>query len=779
MAGNLGLSREALLGGAPLPRRVNTQVYLIEARTAHLAAQSRHQRAPFIPARTIEERNQAYLQTLKLGIEPSARPAITELERYAPQWADLVPEDPGYRAAIAHLLGARYRIPYRYVPRLRAALGLDDPAVREAHQRLYGAPLEQIFVPRMGAPERLRWANATLGERLENLPPFWAAFALTLTETVGAGILALPIAVAGVGPLPGAAILIVLGLVNLLTVAGLAEASARTGAIRYGTAFVGQLIGTYLGGRAALIQAVALVVLTFLVLHAYYIGFSTTLAAATSLPAGIFMALLFLAGLYYLRRGSLDSTVSSAMVVSGINILLIVVLILVALAYLVPQNLAYEKVPFLAGRPFDPGIMELIFGTCLASYFGHISVSNGAQFVLRRDPSGRALIRGTAAAMATATVLYVFWVIAVIGAVGSAALVGEQGTALVPLAGLAGLIVPVLGSLFAALAMGMASIHYGLGIYNLIQEVLPRTAGARAPAPSAGGSRQDGPAAPVTPGAGRRPARLREALLSKQGRFLLGVSPVAAIFLASEWLLLVGSGSFSGALSVIGVVVVALLALIYPVLLLAASRRKGDAVPAGVIRGLGHPLVLGSIFLLGVGSVLLHGLVIWENPLARGVALLAGIISLGLTIAVWRAGAFRARVVIELRHFLGGPPATMSIVGAGEPLRADIRLLDGDRAPQKQESAASSVIPEFAALRQATVDLPATRTRELKVWAHQVTRDGDSQGLPVAVQIAVDGAAPSPAVTAAEGEVLLPFSGAMCRVQVDLPGSVVAATEER
>src|SRR5262245_7851797 len=103
MAGNLGLSREALLGGAPLPRRVNTQVYLIEARTAHLAAQSRHQRAPFVPARTIEERNQAYLQTLKLGTEPSERPRITDLERYAPRWADLVPEDPGYRAALAHL----------------------------------------------------------------------------------------------------------------------------------------------------------------------------------------------------------------------------------------------------------------------------------------------------------------------------------------------------------------------------------------------------------------------------------------------------------------------------------------------------------------------------------------------------------------------------------------------------------------------------------------------------------------------------------------------------
>ena len=77
---------------------------------------------------------------------------------------------------------------------------------------------------------------------------------------MGAGVLALPIAVAGVGPVPGAAILIVLGLVNLLTVACLAEASARTGALRYGNAFVGQLIRTYLGRSATLIQTLALIV---------------------------------------------------------------------------------------------------------------------------------------------------------------------------------------------------------------------------------------------------------------------------------------------------------------------------------------------------------------------------------------------------------------------------------------------------------------------------------------------------------------------------------------
>jgi hypothetical protein len=59
--------------------------------------------------------------------------------------------------------------------------------------------------------ERLGSVRISLDRRLESLSPFWTAFSLTLTETAGAGILALPIALAGVGPLPGLFILLILG----------------------------------------------------------------------------------------------------------------------------------------------------------------------------------------------------------------------------------------------------------------------------------------------------------------------------------------------------------------------------------------------------------------------------------------------------------------------------------------------------------------------------------------------------------------------------------------
>ena len=48
--------------------------------------------------------------------------------------------------------------------------------------------------------------------------------------------------------------------------------------------------------------------------------------------------------------------------------------------------------------------------------------------------------------------------------------------------------------------------------------------------------------------------------------------------------MLTGSVSFAGLLSILGVIVVPLLGGIFPVLLLVASRRKGERVPEAAYR---------------------------------------------------------------------------------------------------------------------------------------------------------------------------------------------------
>jgi hypothetical protein len=137
--------------------------------------------------------------------------------------------------------------------------------------------------------DRLRWAWAGVGARLERLSPFWTAYSLTLTETVGATILALPIALATIGPLPGVAMLVVLGLVNIVTIACMSEAVVRSGAIRYGSAYLGRLVGDYLGTTGSLILSVSLFVLCLLTLPVFYIGVSTTLEDATSVWAPVWV----------------------------------------------------------------------------------------------------------------------------------------------------------------------------------------------------------------------------------------------------------------------------------------------------------------------------------------------------------------------------------------------------------------------------------------------------------------------------------------------------------
>jgi amino acid permease len=472
MASNDLLRREEVLGGMPA-RRAQSLLFLIETRTAALVAQSRQAVERFLTEQAGKERDLAFLEAFALGREPRLRPTIQDLEQHATRWADLVPDNTRLRAAIAHLVGQKYELPKQRVPGMRAALGLDTEAVRGAYERQFGTPLDSVYTPRVTPLNRVRWAWAALAGRLESLPPFWISFALTLTETVGAGILALPIALAAVGPLGGIVLLAVLGVVNQLTIAAVAESVARSGAVRYGNAFFGRMVAEYLGAAGSVILSVSLAVICLVGLLAYYIGAGTILADATRVPAAVWAGLIFLVGVYFLSRQSLSSTVASALAVGAVNLAVIVAISLLTLTHLKWANLSYLNLPLVGGRPFDPSILRLIFGVVLLAYFGHMSVGSCARVVLQRDPSARSLIRGSIAAQVAAMLLYCLWVLAVNGAIAPQTLAGLSGTALAPLVVEVGPSVQILGSLFAILAMGMASIHLSLGLMNMTRERLP------------------------------------------------------------------------------------------------------------------------------------------------------------------------------------------------------------------------------------------------------------------------------------------------------------------
>ena len=753
------LSREQLLGGLPA-RRASTLLFAIESRTAHLMVRTRQAAARLATERSAEQQERAFLNALAQGRELSVQPKIQDLERYAGEWASLVPDDPGVRAALAALLGGKYVFTAGDVPALRHALGLDDEAVAQAYARLYGRPLQAIFAARSTWPRRLRWRQARLAHRLETLPPFWTVFALTLTEIVGAGILALPIAVAGVGALGGVVLLLALGLVNVLTIAALSEAFTRDGNVRYGHTYFGRLVADYLGSTRspaltrALLALVSLLVLAYCVgcLLAYCIGVSSTLGDVTGVPAPVWALLQLAVILYFLRRQTLNATIASALVIGAINLGLIVVLTLLALPRVSVANLLAVRLTPPSGGPFDPALLGLVFGVIAAAYFGHFSTGTSARLVLSRDPSGRALLFGNVAAMSVTILLYCGWVVAVNGALPRSALIGQAGTALRPLAAEIGPVVNVFGGVFVILGMGMASIHYSLALMNQVHDWLPMQHGA---------ARMSSPRAAA--------ALARRMAMSGRARFVLGAAPVVLVFGVGEWQLVTGQASFAGPLGVLGALTLAVLSGTFPVLLLAASRQKGEYVPATVLRLLGHPVVLVGVYLLFAASFFVHGLVIWDQPLQRLAALGVGVAVLGLTLVVIRRGALASRVVVELRVDAGpdqqGQP-TVNVTDRGRPavgeLRLEYRAGDGD-----VRTAVGAPGP-LGMPGAAHLDLPGTSARQLKVWTHRVTSAGDSEPLAARVELCDAGETCWLDLRESAGQAVVPLSGAPCEVDITL-----------
>lgn len=684
------LSRAELLAGVS-GRRMSTALYAVETRTAVLAGRARHAAAPAICEGAVEQQERAFLAALAAGRDgtgPGAGGDVTaaQLERHAPQWAHLAPADPDGRAELAHRLGAKYRFRAVDVPRIRAVLDLDAPAVQAAHARRHGLDLDTIYTERLTRRERLAWWRAAAARRLAELPPFWAAFGLTLTETIGAGTLALPIALAGVGPLPGVGLIAVLGLVNVLTVVALAETFTRSGAVRWGGAYLARLVRELLGPAATAVFTAALFVFCLVALLAYYVGFATTLAATSGIGAPLWAAVLFVAVLALLRRGGIDATVASALVVGAVNIGAVLVLSVLALGHLDVGHLTHAAVPFVGGRPLDPAVLGLVFGVVLFAFFGHTSVANCARVVLHREPSGRSLVAGAALATLTAIVVYALWVLAVGAAVAPQRLAAEPGTALVPLAEVLGAPALVVGAVFAVLAMGMAAVHFSWGLVNQVREW----------------------------GRGAR---------------WLGYAPVVGVFALVEVLLLTGRESFTGQLGVLGTASLPLLAGVFPVLLLVAARRRGECVPGWRPRWLGSAVVVGALYVLFLGALAVHGLVIWRHPAQRALALAIVAVVAGVTFAVVRGGRLVPRVAVELRRDGETGRVSVHLTAAGEPLVVDVRTADGGSTGMDCAPGASGAL---------TAPIPAApRARDLFVRLHRTEPDGRSE--PLRGRVELDG----------------------------------------
>lgn len=728
------ISREEVLGGlgGRATKQAHTVLALIENRTAHLVAQAQQAANPALAVAATQTTPRAFLSAIAQGRAELPPPTIQEIERYAEHWAMLVPETPTIRATLAHLLGQTYALPVQTAPGIRTALGLNTEAVQQAYQRLYQQPITTIFAAQATWWEALRWRWATFSSRLEALPPFWLTFFLTLPAT--SGLLALPIALASVGPLWGVMIILGFGVINMLTALALAETVVRSGVARFGLGFLGQLAQEYLGPAATTLLTLALILSNFLVLVIFFLGVGGTLASATGLPAPIWMLLLFVVTLYFLSRRSLNATVTTNLLIVFINLLIVLAILLLALPAFQWRNLTDSG----SALTFTPASLGSIVGILSATFLSHFLIATYGPVILPRDPGGQAWLSGNMAAMATMTIIAVLWLLVNVGVLSPATLRDAKGTVVTPLAALVGPAVNVLGSLLVILSLGLATIQVSLAQYYSLEERLP------------------------APGSVSWLGKL-----PPTKRFWLCVSPMVLVLALALWLLSSGVGSFAGLLGAVNVLALPLLTGIVPLLLLVATRRMGDFVPGFTWRWLGHPLLVGLLVLFFVATILIHGLYIWDAWLLRLLAIGGGLVILAVSWRTWQQGARAGRAVIEIRHDerLQGR-SHCNIVANGQPLEANVTLQYGNR--QEELYSANVAISTFSALQSVTLRIPSTAASSLKIWVHNLPVEGGLVGLPAQVTIRGDHQQPDFQETTGNGQIVVPWKGRDGRIEIVL-----------
>ncbi len=140
---DLPFSRSEILKGGLQGRRATSLVSLIEHRTDYLMAQVGE--AINILLDREREAGLGGGGLLQLRQQSTEGITIDELERYASQWASLIPADANVQAMVAHLLAQKYSFVYEALPAIRQALALDSPEVKQAYESQYHKPLTNLF----------------------------------------------------------------------------------------------------------------------------------------------------------------------------------------------------------------------------------------------------------------------------------------------------------------------------------------------------------------------------------------------------------------------------------------------------------------------------------------------------------------------------------------------------------------------------------------------------------------------------------------------------------
>jgi hypothetical protein len=99
---------------------------------------------------------------------------------------------------------------------------------------------------------------------------------------------------------------------------------------------------------------------------------------------------------------------------------------------------------------------------------------------------------------------------------------------------------------------------------------------------------------------------------------------------------------------------------------------------------------------------------------------------------------------------------------ATKPAEVQLRYADGAQSMQT----VSAAVPRFSTLHTATVHLPTTTARELKVWAHTVTPEGQAASLAGLLEIHSGAETQQFDIQLCGGQILVPLPGGVCWIRL-------------
>ena len=254
--------------------------------------------------------------------------------------------------------------------------------------------------------------------------------------------------------------------------------------------------------------------------------------------------------------------------------------------------------------------------------------------------------------------------------------------------------------------------------------------------------------------------------MGEQARFGLAISPILVALGVTIWLALSGMGSFTTLLGIVSVFTLPLVTGILPLLLLVATGRKGDFVPGFVVRWLGHPLVVGVLYLFSLATILIHGLYIWDAWPLRLAALVGTLVLVVATVRIWQQGLLAGRTVVLLCHDerLHGH-SYVQVASNGQPLPALMALRY--RHQLQEHCTAHTVLTNFAALPSMNLQIPATAATQLKLWLYHLVPAGPLEGLPAHLTLQDSFGTQTAVTTQAQSLLTYPVASA-CQVEIRL-----------